>query len=162
MNNTLVIIHSLLRWAILLAGVWAVFRAWKGVSGKTPFTAADAKAGLFFMIFFDLQLLVGLILYFVTSDFGLHSFQANGGAVMKDSYLRFYAVEHITLAVAAVALVHIGKSKVKKAATDAQKHKKALTFFGLTLILVLLLTPWPFRKAGENRGWFPQISANKI
>lgn len=155
MNSTLLIIHSILRWAILLTGVWAVFRAWKGVSGKTPFTGADNKSGLFFMISFDLQLLVGLILYFVTSSLGLQSIQHSGmGEVMKSGVSRFFAVEHITMAVLAFVLVHIGRAKVKKATTDALKHKKGLIFFGIVLILVLLLTPWPFREAGFGRGWF--------
>lgn len=153
MHQTLIIIHSLLRWAILLTGVWAVFRAWQGVSGKTAFTGADNKAGLFFMISFDLQLLAGLLLYFVTSDFGMKAFQASGSEVMKNGVLRFYAVEHITMAAIAFVLVHMGRAKVKKAATDALKHKKALIFFGITLILVLLLTPWPFREAGRPLLW---------
>ncbi|SFD10675.1 hypothetical protein SAMN05518672_101505 [Chitinophaga sp. CF118] len=152
MHNTLLLIHSLLRWAILLAGIWAVIRAFKGFSGKTPFTGADKKAGLFFMIFFDLQLVVGLLLYFVTSPVVKTALQ-DMKVAMKDSVLRFYAVEHITMAVIAFILVHIGYSKVKKAVTDVQKHKTALIFFGIALILVLLLTPWPFRMAGAGRGW---------
>lgn len=152
MHNTLLLIHSLLRWAILLAGIWAVLRAFMGVSGKTPFTGADKKAGLFYMIFFDLQLLVGLVLYFVTSPVVQTALQ-NMKFAMKDSVLRFYAVEHITMAVIAFVLVHMGYSKVKKATTDAQKHKTALIFFGIALLLVLLLTPWPFRLAGAGRGW---------
>ncbi|MVT10766.1 cytochrome B [Chitinophaga tropicalis] len=151
MHNTLLIIHSLLRWAILLAGIWAVLRAFKGVSGKTAFTGADNKAGLFFMIFFDLQLLVGLLLYFVSPT--VQTALGDMKAAMKDGILRFYAVEHITMGIIAFVLVHIGRSKVKKATTDALKHKKALIFFGITLILVLLLTPWPFREAGRSLLW---------
>ncbi|SFW70038.1 hypothetical protein SAMN05661012_03659 [Chitinophaga sancti] len=149
--QTMVIIHSLLRWAILLTGVWAVFRAWKGVSGKTPFTGADNKAGLFFMISFDLQLLVGLIVYF-TSDV-VTAARANVGEAMHSSLQRFYLVEHITMAAIAFILVHIGRAKVKKASTDALKHKKGLIFFGIVLILVLILTPWPFREVFRGQGW---------
>lgn len=152
MHNTLLLIHSLLRWAILLAGIWAVLRAFMGVSGKSPFTGADKKAGLFFMIFFDLQLVAGLLLYFVTSPV-VKTALADMKVAMKESVLRFYAVEHITMAVIAFVLVHIGYSKVKKAATSAQKHKTALIFFGIALLLVLLLTPWPFRMAGAGKGW---------
>lgn len=143
-------LHSILRWAIVLAGLWAVIHALKGVSGKTPFTAADNKAGLFFMIFCDIQLLVGLLLYFVFSGkVGL----SNMGETMKSSALRFFTVEHTLMAVIAIALVHIGKSKVKKATSDAQKHKLALIFYGIAFILILALIPWPFRQAlGAN--WF--------
>lgn len=144
-------LHSFLRWAIVLAGIWAVIRSLKGVTGKTPFTAADSKAGLFFMIACDLQLLVGIILLF-TSDL-FKTGVSDMGAAMKNPALRFFTVEHETMAVIAIALVHIGKSKIKKAASDAQKHKLGLIFFGLALIAILALIPWPFREA-LGRGWF--------
>ncbi|MDR6566859.1 hypothetical protein [Chitinophaga ginsengisegetis] len=144
-------VHSFLRWAILLAGLWAVIRSLKGVTGKTPFTAADSKAGLFFMIFCDLQLVVGLILFFMSplSQAGV----ADMGGAMKNPVLRFFTVEHEIMAIIAIALVHIGKSKIKKAATDAQKHKLGLIFFGLAFIVILALIPWPFREA-LGKGWF--------
>lgn len=148
----MLLVHSILRWAILLTGIWAVVRALKGVSGKTPFTGADNKAGLFFMISFDLQLLAGLLLYFFFSPLAKTGLQ-DMGAAMKNPVLRFFTVEHETLAIVAFILVHIGKAKVKKAATAAQKHKLALIFYGITLLLVLVLTPWPFRTA-LGRGWF--------
>jgi hypothetical protein len=134
----------------LLAGLWAVIRSLKGVTGKTPFTAADSKAGLFFMIFCDLQLVVGLILFFVSKT--VQTALADMGAAMKNPALRFFTVEHTVMAIIAIALVHIGKSKIKKAATDAQKHKLGLIFFGLAFIVILALIPWPFRALGK--GWF--------
>ncbi|UPK69206.1 hypothetical protein [Chitinophaga filiformis] len=142
MHNTLLIIHSLLRWAIVLTGLWAVIRALKGVSSKSPYTAADKKAGLFFMIFLDTQLLIGLLLYFVTSAFGLKAFQEYGGEVMRNGGLRYYAVEHVFVAIVAIALVHIGRAKVKKTAQDAQKHKTSLIFFALALIILATRIPW--------------------
>jgi hypothetical protein len=147
----MLLVHSILRWAIVLAGLWAVIRSLKGVTGKTAFTAADSKAGLFFMIFCDLQMLVGLILLFFVSPLAKAGL-SDMGAAMKDPVLRFFTVEHETMAIVAIALVHIGKSKIKKAATDAQKHKLGLIFFGLALILILALIPWPFREA-LGKGW---------
>ncbi|MDQ0106030.1 hypothetical protein SAMN05660909_01471 [Chitinophaga terrae (ex Kim and Jung 2007)] len=145
-------LHSFLRWAIILAGLWAVIRSLKGVTGKTPFTPADKKAGLFFMIACDLQLLVGLILYFLISPLSKAGL-ADMGAAMKDPVIRFFTVEHEIMAIVAIALVHIGKSKIKKAATDAQKHKLGLIFFGLAFLVILALIPWPFREA-LGKGWF--------
>jgi len=145
-------LHSFLRWAIVLAGIWAVIRSLKGVTGKTPFTAADSKAGLFFMILCDLQLLVGLILLFFVSPLAKAGL-SDMGAAMKSPVLRFFTVEHEVMAVIAIALVHIGKSKIKKAASDAQKHKLGLIFFGLALVVILALIPWPFREA-LGKGWF--------
>lgn len=150
MYDTLKIIHSLLRWLILLAGFYAVLRSLGGITGKKAYTGADGKAGLFYMIFFDLQLLVGLALYFFASPLvGIHDM----AGAMKDPIIRFYTVEHETLAIIAFVLVHIGRAKTKKG-TDAQRHKTALLFFGIALLLVLALVPWPFRAVGAMQGWF--------
>ncbi|HEU4551815.1 MAG TPA: hypothetical protein VFS25_03240 [Chitinophaga sp.] len=152
MHNTMLTIHSLLRWVVLLTGIWACVRALRGVNGKTPFTAADNKASLFFSISLDVQFLVGLILYFVTSPL-MQTARADFGAAMKDNVLRFFAVEHTTMALLALILVHIGRSKVKKAGTAARQHKLALIFYGIALLLILALIPWPFRTE-LGRGWF--------
>jgi uncharacterized Tic20 family protein len=151
MNDTLLLIHSILRWAILLTGIWAFVRAWKGVNGKTPFVAGDRKAGLFFTISLDLQMLTGLLMYFVTSPL-VKAARADMGAAMKDGALRFFSVEHFLMAVIAIVLAHVGSRKVKGAPTDALKHKRALIFYGLSLLFILLLIPWPFR-AALGRGW---------
>lgn len=150
MYDTLKIIHSLLRWLILLSGVFVVLRSLSGLAGKKAYTSGDGKAGLFYMIFFDLQLLVGLLLFFAFSPLvGIHDM----GAAMKDPIMRFYTVEHETMAIIAFVLVHIGRAKTKKG-TDAQRHKAALIFFGLAFLLVLALVPWPFRAVGAMQGWF--------
>ncbi|MBV8253830.1 MAG: hypothetical protein JO154_14600 [Chitinophaga sp.] len=133
----MLLVHSILRWAVLLTGIWAVIRAFKGVSGKTPFTAADNKAGLFFMIACDIQLLVGIILFFTSSL--VTTARADMGVAMKDPMLRFFTVEHETLAIIAIALVHIGKSKVKKATDAAKKHMLARNFYSIALVLILII-----------------------
>lgn len=150
MHSTLLIIHSLLRWAILLTGIWAFVRALKGVNGKTAYTAADNKASLFFSISLDIQFLIGILFFFVSPLLKVAT--SDMGAAMKDSALRFFTVEHTTMAVIALALVHIGRSKVKKSPTDALKHKRALIFYGLALLVILMMIPWPFRTA-LGRGW---------
>lgn len=151
MQHTLVIIHSLVRWLILLFGIWAVIRALMGVSGKSAYGSSDAKAGLFFMIFLDIQMLLGIVLLFVSP---FVSFDM--GTTMKSPGLRFFTVEHTIMAIIAIALVHIGRGKIKKLTDDAKKHRTALVFFGLALIVILALIPWPFREA-LGRGWFPQF-----
>ena len=79
------------------------------------------------------------------------------GAVMKDPIERFFAVEHALMMIIAWLLVHIGRSMVKRAGTDAKKHKLTLLYFGIALLLILLMIPWPFRQAGIARQLFPQF-----
>ena len=154
MNYTLVI-HNILRWAVLLFGVWAVIAALAALISKREYRSSDNKSSLFFMLSCDIQLLLGLILYFTGMWF--EKVKSNMGAVMKDTAERFFAVEHALMMIIAWLLVHVGRSMVKRANTDAQKHKRTLIFFGIALILILAMIPWPFRQPGIARQFFPQF-----
>ena len=154
MNYTLVI-HNILRWAVLLFGVWAVVAALFAVISKRGYTSSDNKTSLFFMISCDVQLLLGLILYFTGTWFD--QVKSNMGAVMKNSPIRFFAVEHALMMIIAWLLVHVGRSMVKRADTDTKKHKLTLIYFGIALIIILAMMPWPFRQPGIARQLFPQF-----
>jgi hypothetical protein len=138
------ILHSLLRWAVLLFGVWTLVNALSGVFGKRNFTTNDNRSNLFFMICCDIQLLIGLILYFSNGWLGRLK---DLGSNMKDPYNRFFTMEHMSMMILAWVLVHVGRAAVKKAGTDAAKHKKMLIFFGAAILLILASIPWPFREA---------------
>ncbi|MBL7765182.1 MAG: hypothetical protein JNJ58_03740 [Chitinophagaceae bacterium] len=151
--ETINLLHSILRYAVLAVMIYAIARAFMGMQKSSPFTAADSQAGLFTTIICDIQLLLGLALYFI-GPLGLKNIQNNGmGYVMKDSYSRFFAVEHITGMLIALALVHIGKAKSKKKDNDAAKHKTAFVYYLIALIIILASIPWPFRKGFEGIGW---------
>jgi hypothetical protein len=144
-------LHNLVRWAILLFGLWTLINAFTGVLSKRVFTAGDNRSNLLFMISCDIQLLLGLVLYFAGPWFGL--LKNNAKEVMQDDTTRFFAVEHGFMMILAWILVHIGRSSVKKAITPEAKHKRMLIFFGLAIVLILAAMPWPFREA-VARPWF--------
>lgn len=151
MDNILLNVHSILRWVILVLLLVAIFKS-LGAGNKT-FDAGHKKTGMFLTIACDIMLLIGLYQW-ATGGYGLKAIQANGmGAVMKDSTMRFFAVEHIMMMVIAIILVHVGKSFGKKNIADAKKHKKTALFYILALIVMLAAIPWPFREAGMGRGW---------
>ena len=151
MNYTL-IIHSILRWAVLLFGLWTLINALSGVFSKRTFTAGDNRTSLFFMISCDIQLLLGLILYF--NGMWFNELKTNAKEVMANGALRFFAVEHALMMIIAWLLVHVGRSMVKRSVTDAQKHKRSLIYFGIAVLLILAMIPWPFRQVGIAREWF--------
>ena len=153
--NYILPLHNILRWAVLLFGVWTLFSALTGVISKRNYTATDNKANLFFMISCDIQLLIGLILYFNGAWFEL--LKTSAKAVMQNAIPRFFAVEHAIMMIIAWLLVHIGRSMVKRSNSDAQKHKRSLVYFGLAIVIILLMIPWPFRQPGIARQWFPQF-----
>ena len=139
--------HSGLRWvvlALLLAAIVNALIKWR--SGK-GYTDSDRKTGLFAMIFVHVQLILGLILYFIYSP----AVQFNE-YTMSDKVIRFYTVEHLTTMLIAIALITIGYSQAKKKVEAAQKFRATFTYYLIGLILILAGIPWPFRFPGA--GWF--------
>jgi len=122
------------------------------VAGSRPFIRSDARTGTILVIFADLMFLIGLVLWFVGPR-GYKTIQEMGmSAAMKNSAARFYAVEHITMMLIAIILLHIGKAQGKKAISDKSKHTRTLVFYLLALLLILISIPWPFRAVGGH--WY--------
>lgn len=142
--------HSGLRYVVLILLLLAIAQGFGGWSGQKPFTQGKRKVALFAMISCHIQLLIGLILYFM-GPVGLASAQIEG--FMKNSVARFWGMEHIAAMVIAIALITIGHSQSKKASSDQKKHRKIALFYTLGLILILASIPWPFREL-LGRGWF--------
>jgi hypothetical protein len=136
------LIHKALFFVVMALGLIVIVRAAMGLSSKSEFTESDRKMGLFFLISNHTQLLIGLILYLFLSPFGLKAFQDFGSEVMKIAEYRKIAVEHISTNIIAIILITIGYSKNKRAFNDAAKHKNALIFYGLGLVLLLSRIPW--------------------
>lgn len=153
MSAFLLILHSWLRWFVLITALWTLFRAISGTAGHKSYTASDNKSSLFFMISMDLQFLCGILLYFVEGWAG----KWTGGqlkSVMNNSAERFFTVEHASMMILAWIIVHIGRSVVKKAKTDGEKQGKSLIYFGVAILLILLAIPWPFRAGLGLHPWF--------
>ena len=147
--QALLVIHNLLRWLILLFGLWAVLSAISGLAGNKVYTASANRSNFFFMLSMDIQLLVGLALYFSGEWFERLK---HLGDNMKDPTLRFFTMEHEVMMIIAWILVHVGRVMVKKAFTSKAKYQKSLIFFGIALLLILFAIPWPFRDA-VSRPW---------
>jgi len=142
--QVVLVLHNIVRWAVLLFGLWTLLSAISGVASRRNYTSGDSRSNFLFMLSCDIQLLLGLILYYTNSWFERLKDIGNN---MKDANNRFFTMEHGLLMIIALILVHIGRVSVKKAATPAAKHKRTVLFFGLAIILILAAIPWPFREA---------------
>jgi hypothetical protein len=142
MYASVLILHSLVRWIVLLAGVLAAARGLAGWRSRRPWTLADERAGFWFLTALDLQFLLGLLLYGLLSPITRAAFQDFGGA-MRDSILRFWAVEHAVGMIVAVAIAHIGRSRLHKTGDDVKRQRLAALFFTLALLIILASIPWP-------------------
>lgn len=139
MYNFIQKFHSGWAYLALLLLVVAVINAVIGITSKKEFTAKDRKIALFGLIATHIQLVVGLILYFV-SEVGFKAFSTEGA--MKIPALRLTMLEHPLINIIAITLITIGWSKHKKATSSEAKFKSIAVFFGLGLLLILSRIPW--------------------
>lgn len=133
-------LHSYWAYLVLILLIVAVVNALIGFTGKKEYNAKDFRISLFTLIVSHIQLLLGLILYFVSPMFDMWS--SMGSEVMKTAGVRLYLVEHPLINIIAIVLITIGYSKHKKKLTSKPKYKTILIFYGLALICLLSRIPW--------------------
>jgi len=147
LNLLLQSLHSVARWVVILFALIVIIRGLTGWFGKRRFNAADHRYGLFFTVSFDVQLLLGLILYFTRGWAGVLAGDVVGA--MRNSAIRFFAIEHLVLMLIALAVAHIGRSASKKGATDLSQHRRAVLWYTASFILMIAAIPWPFMSYGR-------------
>lgn len=140
MYNTLRNLHSYWAYFVLLMIVIAVINAFIGLSSNKEYTAKAFRIALFSLIVSHMQLIIGLILYFVSPMFDLWG--SLGGGVMKDSIARLQLVEHPLVNIIAIVLITIGFSKHKKKADSKAKYKTIAIFYTIALVLLISRIPW--------------------
>ncbi|WKN32313.1 cytochrome B [Porifericola rhodea] len=150
MYTGLLHLHSSLRYVVLILLIIAVVKAWMNWQGNKDFTAGDKKIYLFTFIASHIQLLIGLVLYFVSPI--VDQVYTDFGAAMKNQVLRFWGVEHFVGMLLAIILITVGYSSSKKVADAIAKHKKIAIFYTIGLIIILVSIPWPFSSVA--RPWF--------
>jgi len=144
MYNGLLHLHNALRWIIIILLLLSLIQA---ITKNEKIT----KTSLWLLISAHITLLLGLFQYFNSEIVGFHMIENLGGmgAVMKDSFARFWVVEHISAMVIAIVLITIARGKAKKL-----NYKAATILYVIALLLILAAVPWPFRE-GIGRPWFP-------
>ena len=130
-------LHSVLRWVVVLVAAAAIIMAWAGVFSRSAWTKPNANVGRLFVIAFDVQVLVGILLYAWLSPITTNAF-SNMGNAMSDSTQRFFVVEHLLLMVVAAVLVHIGVARGRKTNATLQPA----IFYTIALVAVLAAIPW--------------------
>lgn len=140
MYETVKNLHSYWAYLVLLVLIIAVVNALIKVLGYKEYTAKDFRLALFTLIVSHIQLLIGLLLYFVSPRFELWG--EMGGEVMKNAVARLYLVEHPLVNIIAIVFITIGYSKHKKKLTSKAKLKPIAIFYTLALVLFLSRIPW--------------------
>jgi len=140
MYNGLLYVHSLLRWVVLILLIITLVQSFS--AKKDPGSAKGLqKTSLFLLIAAHTTFVIGLYLYFF-GDLGFKLIlNSSFGEVMKNKAARFWAVEHITGMLIAVAMITVARRKVKGLAFGA-----AAWLYLLALLFILATVPWPFRE----------------
>ncbi len=141
MYTAILLAHSWLRWAVLLLGLFAIVLAVSGAITRRPWRSLDDRAGALFTTALDIQMLVGLVLYFLLSPI-TRAALSDFGAAMGSSGPRFFAVEHVFGMVVGIVLAHRGRSRVRKITDPVSRHRVAAVFLVLAMIAILASIPW--------------------
>jgi hypothetical protein len=133
-------IHSYWACLVLLILIIGIFNAIAGKIKGKDFESKDLRLSLFGLIFSHIQLLIGLILYFVSPWFGMWSDLGVAG-VMNDTQARLYLVEHPLTNLLAIVLITMGWSLQKRQSDPGKKFLRITLFYGLGLVLLLSRIP---------------------
>ena len=133
-------LHNILRWVVVLGGVYALVTAYRGLFSRAPWTTSDQRAGLIFTSSLNLQLVLGLLLYFVSPL--IQGALQNMGAAMGNDQLRFFTVEHASIMILAIVAAQLGYSLAKRAPDDRAKFVRASVGYTVAALLVAYAIPW--------------------
>ncbi|MDO1446425.1 hypothetical protein Q0590_09210 [Rhodocytophaga aerolata] len=142
MYSTLLFLHSLLRWLVLISLTYAIFRAYKGYRFTLPFTKKDDTIRHWTATISHLQLMVGVVLY---SQSPVVSYFFGSSDYPKESTEPlFFAIIHLAMMIVAILVITIGSALAKRKETDKEKFSTMFYFFATALALILIAIPWPF------------------
>lgn len=144
MYDFFLVLHSWTRWLVIILAIIAIYKAFTGWQGNKIFSKQDSIIGGVFIGVIHLQVVIGLILYFVLSPITQTAFE-DFGAAMRNAELRFWAVEHITGMILAAIIAQVGRILSKKAPTDILKHKRAFIYYVIAFVLILITMPYIIR-----------------
>jgi len=119
--------HSGWRYLVIILLLVAFINALMGYLGRKPYTEGNRKLNVFALISAHIQLVLGLLLYF------MHDWYKGE---MSVAIQRYWKMEHIAMMLIAIILITIGNAKSKKVDSALMKHRTIFVFFGLGLLLI--------------------------
>ncbi|MCC8424979.1 cytochrome B [Mucilaginibacter sp. UR6-11] len=124
-------LHSGFRYIVMVLFIYTLIMALLGWLGRRPYTNTNRLSNLFAMISAHTQLLIGIVLYFLSPLVAFNS------TTMKDPVTRYFTVEHWVMMLIAIALITVGHSKSKKLVLPEAKHKIIALFYGFALLIIV-------------------------
>lgn len=130
--------HGFVSLIFTLIALIILARSIRGWRQNKAYTKFDSNVSVIFLVFLYLQLILGVLLYFVLGD---HS---GGARSMEDAVeqmsLRFWVLEHFVVMIFALFLSQLGWIFIRNARLDLNKHKNTLFYFGISILLIVIST----------------------
>lgn len=142
MYTTLIFLHSLFRWLVLVSLVIAIVRAYLGVNQLKPFSKTDNVIRHWTATIAHIQLIVGIILY--TKSPIIKYFWKDVKEALSNFDISFFALFHAFLMFSAVVVLTVGSSLAKRKSEDKEKFRTMLLWFSIALFIIFMAIPWPF------------------
>jgi len=144
MDTGLLHLHNILRWIILILLLVTIYQAF---SKKE----AIRKTSLWLLISAHIMFLIGLY-QVIAGRYGITKGLPEGVELMKDSFYRFFWIEHPLSMIIAIILITISRRKAKNL-----NYKATSWLLVIALLFILAAVPWPFRNI-VGRHWFPGMN----
>jgi hypothetical protein len=144
MELRLVQLHNILRWVILLLLLFALYQT---ITKK----AGIRKTSFYLLIFTHIMIILGLY-QLIAGRYGIIKGLPDGVELMKNTFWRFFWVEHPLMMILAAVLITVARVKAK-----VLNYKATAWLLIIALLLILAAIPWPFLEGGKGRSWFPGL-----
>lgn len=148
MYATLLALHSLFRWLVLISLLAAIARGAQGWRGKSTFSKRDNALRHWTATIAHVQLAIGMTLYFVSPI--VKYFLAHTKEAAPYFEYSFFGWIHFSMMLIAVVLITIGSSLAKRKLADEAKFKTMMLWFSIALLIILLAVPWPFSPLAQR------------
>jgi hypothetical protein len=155
LHELVLILHSYTRWWVLAAGVLTLLGSAWAAAARKAWSRRDERLARAFVAGVDLQVLLGLTLYFGLSPlarFARALWSAGGlGALSRAFEAAFFGVLHPALMLLGAVILHAGWIATRRAEPPARRRRLVLSV-ALALLTMAVAVPWPF--LGHDRPWF--------
>ncbi len=130
MHTSLLLTHSVIRYFVLFFLILFVVRAYRGWMNKSSYSSMDEKLGFWLFMITHTQLILGLVLYFISPAVVFSS------ESMKDATSRYWLVEHESMMIISIVLITVARVTSKKITDAALKYKRLFIYNGIALLLI--------------------------
>lgn len=137
--------HSGIRYLVIIGFISLLIHSFMNYS-KDDYSNKLHKHAKVVAYLFYLNVLIGVALHFISIKVLI------GPEAMKDSFLRFFTLEHPFMILISLSALKIGSFRASR--INSGRSNRILAYATLISLLILLAgIPWPFRE-GLVMGWF--------